>query len=392
MPSAARARTFERPRTRRSTCAIAGTSPEGRLVVSGRKGTSARTDALETLVREARRILLIRLSSIGDVIKTIPFAHALRELAPRAEIRWLVQTEPRPLIETLPPLDGVFEFDRRGWYRSLAATLRQVRAFGADLAIDLQGNAKSGLMMLATRAPHRIGLHGADYRERLGAFAANRHLPRFHSEHAGSRVLEAARALGWQGEGPRFDLGLSAAAIDRAASDLRTLGLRLDRRVLCLNVGRTDDVRSWPIAHQRELLRAAPAAGWQCLVQGGPAESEARSALLEGGRLEVADALGRWSLRELAAIYRALCDQWQAVVAGPDSGPLHLAAASGLRVIGLYGPQAPTRTGPLGDRHVVLGPADLPCAPCFQRRCRHQVWRQCMAMITPRAVLEQLTH
>lgn len=350
----------------------------------------------------AERILLVRLSHLGDVVHALPVFHALRAAHPRARIGWVVQSEFAPLLDGLPGLDACIVFERRGGARAWLELAERLAAFDATWSVDAQGNLKSAMVALASRAPRRSGYAWRDWRERVGATTLNDAAAPAGAPgavvHAVERALALARHVGRADAPACFDLGLSA---DERAHGRAALAHRAPRGagpLVVLAPARAADVRSWPVAHLEALARGLARAERRVLVLGGPAEAA------EGLALERALAgepgVGHWvaqrGLRELAAVFVAAAEAGARFV-GCDSGPLHLAAAAGLPCVVLHGPQDPRRTGPWplpqtpGSAHRCVGAAEPPaCAPCLARRCGHARGPVCMSELAPARVLDAL--
>ncbi|MBK8179861.1 MAG: glycosyltransferase family 9 protein [Planctomycetes bacterium] len=362
------------------------------------------------------RILLIRLSHMGDVVHALPVFHALRRARPAARLAWAVEPAFAGLLEGLPGLERVVLFQREqgaGAWPRLAAELSR---FAPTWSVDAQGNLKSAAVSLCAGSARRSGLHPRDWRERLGAAvlhdsapAAER--PRFASAagqvleapsaHAVDRMLALARHVGGPECGADFDLALGPGELERGALRLaQVLGSAPGPGDVLLLLSAPGDVRSWPLNRWGELARALARRGRRVLLLGGPAEEAPGLELAR--ELRDLPAVRAWvpqrGLRELAACF-SLCAQAGARAVGVDSGPLHLAAASGLCVVVLEGPQSHWRTGPWPPPERETGPArhgvvrsseELPCAPCFSRVCRHPEGPVCMTRLGIASVLEAL--
>jgi ADP-heptose:LPS heptosyltransferase len=354
--------------------------------------------------QDPHRILIVRLSHLGDVIHALPVLHALHARWPRAEIGWAVQPEFADLVEGLPGVARTFHFDRGGGWRAWPRLRRELRAFAPDLTVDAQGNLKSGLVTRLSGAPRRVGLARAYWREPLGALALTEQAPAATPELGRARLhaIEVVRTLARhlapaQAEPERLD-----AALD--AEELATGERLLDRQLpgarsgdVVVHLSSPEDVRSWPTKSFVELARALAADGRRVLLLCGPRE-------LEAGRdaeasLASADGVRTWigqqGLRQLAGLLAAAAARGMRFV-GCDSGPMHLAAACGLPVVLLAGPQDADRTGPWprmgpGSPHRVVRADQGPrCAPCLARRCDHADGPVCMTGIAPGAVLSLL--
>ncbi|HVS19249.1 MAG TPA: glycosyltransferase family 9 protein [Planctomycetota bacterium] len=332
----------------------------------------------------------------------LPVFHALRAAHPRARLGWVVQREFAPLLEGLPGLDEVLVFERRGGAHAWLELGRRLARFGATWSVDAQGNLKSAMVALTSRAQRRSGYAWSDWRERLGALsltdAAAPAVERAATAHAVERALALARYVAGADVPARFDLGLSEAERAHGRATLAERAPAGAEPLVLLAPARESDVRSWPVAHFAALAHAAARAGLRVLVLSGPAE------VAEGSRLQVEAAgharITHWvaqrGLRELAGVFAAAAEQ-DARFVGCDSGPLHLAAASGLACVALHGPQDPRRTGPWpppGARdsaHRCVGAAAPPaCAPCLSRRCTHARGPVCMGELAPERVLDTL--
>lgn len=350
----------------------------------------------------AERILLVRLSHLGDVVHALPVFHALRVTHAQARIAWVVQREFAPLLEGLPGLDELLVFERRGGVRAWLGLSQRLERFDASWAVDAQGNLKSAMVALASRAPRRSGYAWRDWRERAGALSLTDAAPPAVAPgevaHAVDRSLALARHVAGRAVPARFDVGLSAEERAQGRAALARRAPAGDGRLVLLALAREQDLRAWPRAHAASLARALSAAGLRTLVLSGP--GEAHEGELTEAELAGLPRVGHWvgqrGLRELAALFAAAAEQGARFV-GCDSGPLHLAAASGLPCVALHGPQDPRRTGPWpppsrpGSTHQCVGAAQPPaCAPCLARRCTHARGPVCMGELAPQRVLAAL--
>lgn len=342
------------------------------------------------------RILITRLSHLGDVVHAFPVFHALRAAYPAAEIGWTIQPEFSALIKGLPGLDRVFLFERKGGAGAWLRLRRDLKAFGATWAIDVQGNLKSAVATRLSSAPRRTGLAVCDWTERLGA--------RFMTEHAqparGPHALDRTRALtefvSDEGE-LRRDVLLG--------EDERMIGETLFSEHYptqgggwILQLGNMTDVRTWPAEHYVELARHLSRRDEPVLVISGP--DEAQMGVLVAAALadypDVAHWIGQRGLRDLATFYTAAARRGVRLI-GCDSGPTHIAASCDLPVTLLAGPQDPQRTGPWpldtrGPGHQAFQTATPPeCMPCLARRCEHPDGAICLSSLTPADVLRQLS-
>jgi heptosyltransferase-1 len=361
-------------------------------------------------VSAEERILLVRLSHLGDVVHALPVFHALRAARPRARIAWVVQREFAGLLDGLPGLERAIHFARRGGARAWLDLRAELCAFAPTLAVDAQGNLKSAMTLLTSGAPRRVGLARAEWREPLGACALTEQAPpparAGPTTHALERMLALARYVAGFADDValRRDPGLSEPEIERGRALLERAAPRADGPLAIVQLARAGDIRSWPLDRFRALATSAADAGWRVLLLSGPEEEREGRALASAlpASERVAHWIGQRGLRDLAAVMTAAAREGARFV-GCDSGPMHLAVACGLPVVALSGPQDPLRTGPwplgapdgaaLDGRSVhraVLAPRPPPCAPCLARACSHADGPVCMSDIEPGAVLAAL--
>jgi ADP-heptose:LPS heptosyltransferase len=242
-----------------------------------------------------------------------------------------------------------------------------------DLTIDLQGLLRSALMTAATRAKVRIGL--ADAREGARWFYTDVvDAPRL-GLHAVERIQHVAAALDLDATQPRFDLPIREA--DRLWA--REVMAAVRSPTIVLNVGARWETKRWPPQHFAEIgRRAAHELGAGLIAVGSAGDRPLVEELIQHlGATPVLDLCGQTRLMQLAALC-ALSD----LVISNDTGPLHLAAAAGARVVGIYTCTSPGLTGPFGPR-VATVQSCVWCAPSFIKKC-HRL--ECMAELTPNRV------
>lgn len=264
-----------------------------------------------------KRLLVLRLSALGDVIHTIPAVVALRE---RAEITWVVEAPYRELVEIVAGVNTI-PVRMKKWSREPRAAMRALGAMrGFDASIDFQGLIKSAVLPWAAGVNERSGFDRDAVREKPALLFTNRRVAVDTTRHVIEQNLQLA-GTGWgAGRWSAFPTEVNGYE---------------DAIVLLPGAGKPNKI--WP--HFRELAQRL---GTRALVVWGPGERELAEAT--GARLAPPT-----DLRELAYIL-----QKAEVVIGGDTGPLHLAAALGTKVLGLYGPTDPRRNGPYGQLERVI--------------------------------------
>ncbi len=307
------------------------------------------------------RILIIKPSSLGDVVHALPTVNLIRKRFPDAHISWLINDSLASLLKNCPIIDERIEFHRHN-YVKVPALLQQLRRKRFDLVVDLQGLLRSGLMARATLAPRRIGLSDA----REGArFFYNEIVP-VSGAHAIDRYLLAAKYLGGDAGPIEFPLGVS--------SQIKS------ERLIAVNPSARWKTKLWGDDKFAELVRRLPHE--RVVLTGSVAEREQIEKIAQGCR----NLAGGTDLFELAELY-ARC----AVVITNDSGPMHVAAAVGTPVVAIFGPTDPALTGPYGKHHIVLR-SGIPCSPCFKDYCTNNLQMECMKKVTVEQVLAAAKH
>jgi heptosyltransferase-1 len=315
-----------------------------------------------------RRILLIKPSAIGDVVHALPILALLRKRWPGAHIAWLVTPACAGLLDDHPMLNDVILFERRrfgrGWRSpksaaGLVSFMRDLRREAFDLVIDLQGLLRSGWMTWQTRAPIRIGF--ANAREFAPLFYTHRVPIDSAEQHAIDRYLKIAATLGCETEPVEFPLHVTDEDRSAVTSMLPGVG-----RYAVLLPGTNWTTKRWPVEKYAALVGPLrDRFGLTTVVAGSPDEAELGATVAAAGS-EAINLAGKTSLRQLVA----LIDRAELVIAN-DSGPMHIAVALQRPLVTLFGPTNPVRTGPYRRADAVLR-LDLPCSPCYSRKCSHQ--------------------
>ena len=311
-----------------------------------------------------RSIALVKLSALGDVVHATPVAEALADAFPSARLTWIVERRAAALLQGHPRLAEVVTIDTRAWRRvrtpgaalALAGTLRglrrHLRTLRFDVALDLQGLVKSGVVTAATGAPLRIGFATGFRRERLSGLFANRHVtPPPSARHVVEQYLALLEPLGVHAPRVVFRLPAREAAEGRVDELFAESGLKPHGRVVVLNPGAGKAAKRWPVERFHELAtRLAREASARVLVLWGPGEEAAARAIAEAPGAVLAPPT---DLETLIAIVRRA-----SVVVAADTGPLHVAAAVGVPCVGLYGPTSAVRNGPYGAGHRTVSAPD----------------------------------
>jgi len=311
-----------------------------------------------------QRILLIRLSAIGDVINTLPAVGLLRKHLPEAHLAFVVEDRASDVVVGHPDLDQVIVFPRRRW-RAFAhsprqwwqlvgdavAYARQFRRQGFEVALDFQGNLKGAIHSVLSGAPRRIGFARGFARERADWFANEHVEPPLDRPHRVDKFASLLRPLGVNAGPLRYVLPPSPEAIVKIDDHLRRHGLHTGSFVI-VHPGTSERgaAKRWPTDRFAELARRIVGElATQVVVTFGPGEERLADELLASCGSGVFPGPREGSLLELAELIRRA-----AAFVSADTGPMHLAAACGTTCVALFGPKDPAVYRPYGDGHIVI--------------------------------------
>ncbi|MGB7631478.1 MAG: glycosyltransferase family 9 protein [Candidatus Deferrimicrobium sp.] len=336
---------------------------------------------------DVRRVLIVKLSAMGDVVHALPVVSYLRRAAPSAEIHWAVDARFTGLLEGNPGIAKVISLPIKEWrgrvgspgtWRKALAAACALRRERYDVAFDVQGNIKSGVVTYLSGAPLRYGFPREIARERQNLWFTNRR-PAASAEdrHVTQKILRVASAP-FGGEFRLDDFkGEVANTPEEIAAAERLLFDAVPGAAprLAVHPGTTWNTKRMDPAFWAEsvrLLRGTYPSMGAFLSWGTDREREECLAIREfaGGRVKLLPRLG---YKALAAVYRA-CGH----MIGPDTGPLHLAAIVGAKTVSVYRATDGNRNAPVGPDHRFLK-APLPCTACLRRQCTRDA--ECRASI-----------
>jgi heptosyltransferase I len=290
------------------------------------------------------RFLIVRLSSLGDIIFTLPMLAALRDTFCRSHIAWAVNERWKPLLEGNPDLNDIITLPNS----SISAFFKcgkRLRENNYTCVIDVQGLYKSALLAKLTQVKQRIGYSFSFAREGAASlFYSQRVKPT--TKHMVDMNLELAAAAGARISGPRFPLTIPGEAQNAVNQFLTSLKIS---RYVVLSPGGGWLSKLWPPDRFGELaLKLWDAHGLRIIVNCGPGEAQLAEIVVANSAAAM-PIIVQYGIPETMALLRGA-----ELVVAADSGPLHLANALGTPVVGLYGPTSPDRNGPYGGRDIVV--------------------------------------
>lgn len=329
-----------------------------------------------------KNILLIKLSSLGDVIHALPALRTLRQMHPEAHIAWIVEEKCKDLLYNNPDLDELIVVRIRYWrkhlnlqsWRELKACLKQIRD-RFDLVIDMQGLIKTGVIAMLTRCPRVVGFDKKDCRERPNAWFTNIKVPFMGKQvHVVDRYLGVIKALGAQKLIAEFPLVVPAEAEARVEDYLKANPELTAKPMVAIHHGVGFPTKRWPIERFAQLGdRIAKEMGFNIVLTWGPGEEESVKQLSDLMKEK------HWvsppnSMHESIHMLKRM-----SLAIGCDTGPMHLSAAQRVPTVSLFGPTNPVYSRPHGSNHEVVLKMQ-PCSFCHKHSCPTQI--ECMTAIT----------
>jgi len=327
---------------------------------------------------------VIRLSSLGDVLLTMPAVQAIKVAAPGTAITWLVEGAPVDLLAHQPFVDRVIEFPRRKIATSLrqgrlgaalatlAAFRSRLRGDAYDTVVDFHGIIKSALLAWTSRSTQRIGFDRKLAKEGSWLFYHGKTAPPDPRMHKADRNMLLASRLGSRGM-PQIDLKTPPAAasyIDAFLARPKTISPIFAVNPFC---SKGSEFKRWDLSRYAELIRrVGDTTGATMMVVWGPGEEEEARRLAASGGSHAVLACATTVSQLLALLRRT------DLYIGGDTGVMHLAALARVPVVAIFGPTDHLVNGPYGSGHTVVR-KDLPCSPCRDKTCKS---RECLRSIT----------
>jgi heptosyltransferase I len=336
-----------------------------------------------------KRILIVKQSSLGDVVHTLPLVHAIRRQYPGVFIGWIVERGFAAMVERDSAVNAVYpihipstsdpQAGRGSYWRAFLGTMgtlhrlrQQFRQHPYDVVLDLHGSFRSGLLGLANPGGVRVGFK--DAREGNTWFQHRLVENDDGHEHAIAKNLLFGKVFHCMAKDEDFFLCTSLE--DQAKVDifLEEEGISSHDRIVYVNPAARWQSKFWLASRWSELCDQLLRDGIRPVFGGSGSDLPYLAEITKAMSGREAIAAGRLSLTEsIALIKRA------SAYVGVDTGPMHIAAMVGTPVVALFGPTHPERVGPYGVRHAVIRAENLDCLCCRKRTCDHQ---RCMQAIT----------
>ncbi len=342
-------------------------------------------DHIRALLKQCKRILIIQTKFTGDTIWSLPFVENIRQNLPDAIITIAVKKGNEPVFSANPAVNRVIGLPYNQIKRGITGVLcfmgfiKQLRATRPDCVIDLTDGDRGAIMSFFSGAPLRFCFSDQKQQRHLlysHIFrpVANRHMALYFDDFLA--------ALGLTIYTHDIRLKISADACNSMACKTDNLFLRGTRKKILIHPGSRVPLHQWGAARYARLLDLLTPC-YDVFIAGGPGEQILVDEVLRHAATSPAMASTTLNLDE----FSALCGCADIFV-GNDSGPIHVAAASGTFVIGLYGPTSDPYSGPRTPRKYIFEVTTLPCHPCVRIYCTNDHEKACLELITPEEVAQ----
>lgn len=328
-----------------------------------------------------KKILLIRLRRIGDVIMTTPAVTALRAGYPHAFISYIVETPYRELIEGNPNLDKTIVLPITLSIKDFIRYIRQIRKEKYDLIIDFHGGPRAFLITLLSKAKLKIG-----YKIKYKSFIYDIKIPRslgsgnFHSVESHINLVKTA-GLSLHSPLPLFLPDAHKEEKDKVEKIITENKIE-GSKIVVLHISAGNEFRDWGvnnIAEFTSLLSKIPEI--RIVLVGSSEDKKSAEQILKNSTASLVSLVGKLNLKELRHLISL-----SSLFVGPDSGPMHIAASTATPIVAYFGPTLPANFAPWQAKAFVVE-KELECRPCRQKHCKYEDFR-CLRSITPEEVYQ----
>jgi heptosyltransferase-1 len=315
-------------------------------------------------------VLIIRLSSLGDIVHTLPAYSALREKKPDAKIAWIVEENGREILDLVPGIDRIVVAKTRGWKISSRKSWSEIKRIQKDIksryqtAIDFQGLVKSGVCAYLSRAKRRIGFHRKNLKEPLAFVFYTDQLKEISEKiHVIQKNLSLLSLVGIEEEEFTFPLVIPDTLQQSTQKLLADLGYQDSDTLVILNVGAAWETKRWHSERWVELIHLLKTKRndlFFLLLWGNEEEKTIADFIHKETSVKTIPFL---NIKDVFALMK----EAHLVVSG-DTFALQAACAFSTPVVGIFGPTNPKRNGPFSPNDRVAF-HEMECSHCYQRKC-----------------------
>lgn len=324
-----------------------------------------------------KKILVVSVNWLGDVVFSTPVFRALKAAYPQARVSVLAVPRVRDVLELCPDVDEVIVYDEDGRAKGLFAKIGVglvLRGRKFDAVFILRRSFSRTLVTWLAGIPIRAGFSSRSWAWLLTHRADDKGVDKIHRSDVYLRVIEA---LDVKVKDRSSILQVGRDVCERLDAKLRAKGLTGSERIVVLNTGGNWGLKQWPAAYFTGLTtRLSRELGYTLVLSGAPSDLARVQTIAKDSGVDPVVMAGETDLKELAALFKRAY-----MVVSADSGPLHLANALGANVIALFGPTRSEITGPRGQGRIKVLMHDVGCnrAPCYYLECPDN---RCMKSLT----------
>jgi len=319
-------------------------------------------------LKNIKKILIVKPSSLGDIIHTLPFLSSIKSRFPTSELHWVIAKPYKDLLNLNPLINKLWIIDKDTWKKiknikdtlsELNILFKNLKKEKFDLVIDLQGLLRSGIITYATNAPMRVGFDKA--REGSKVFYTHK-VKCPENIHAIIKYLKVAEFLGCDVNKIAFPLKW-----DNSKSIMKEIPYK--NYIVVIPSARWK-TKIWPPEKYGKLISLLPL---KSIIVGSKEDINIANRILFYSNNNAISLVGKTNLNQLIEIIRNA-----EFVISNDSGPMHIASALNIPIVAIFGPTNPVKTGPYGKNHIVIK-EKVSCSPCRKRSCEDM---RCMKLLT----------
>jgi heptosyltransferase-2 len=331
-----------------------------------------------------KKILIVRLDRIGDVLLSTPVIRAVREAFPASHIAVMVQDYAKEIVAGNPYLDEVIVYNKSGRHKGFSGNFRflwRLRRKKFDMALLLHPTKRTHLLAALAGIPNRVG-----YNRKLGFLLTTRieHTKQYGLKHEVDYALDLLRHIGIDPKWRTLYMPVNSRSEERISEIFKSSGIGKNDLCIAINPGASCVSKRWPAAKFAKVARSLiEKYGAKVVIVAGGADKKLGdevAALIDGDCVNLS---GKTSVADLASVLRRV-----KLFVSNDSGPVHIASAVGTPVVAIFGRNdrglSPRRWGPVGERDTILH-KDVGCDICFAHNCKKGF--KCLEAITVDEVL-----
>ncbi|MBR3623188.1 MAG: glycosyltransferase family 9 protein [Selenomonadaceae bacterium] len=334
-----------------------------------------------------KEFLIVRLSSIGDVITALPVADAIKKHIPNSRVSWLVSPPASEILKLSKSVDNILLWDRRPFDKAVSSghfiqtvkllneAKKLLSDYEFDVVLDIHSLFLTGILSKMAKSALKIGI---DELSEGNSFFMTKTVENIKSPHKGLRYFNILSAININSEAEKPSVAIPKEKLQFAEDLLQSAGISTDKKIITVNLKTTWDNKHYPTELFLEVLEKIPQEA-QLVFCGNKKDAPFIESVVKKLNRGVSIA-GKTTITELAAVFTKAT-----LLLTPDSGPLHIASLVGLKTISLWGPTEPAMYAPLfGENTFIVTPHS--CSGCNKRSCKYKT-NECMKKISPETIL-----